>query len=158
MAANFSAESLPALVDGASPESSTSLISSNFPAHDADASFVVFFLGEDRVVRLRVLVDNVAAAAAPSPISFSGSVGGTTTTQLRRRHSSIISLGIRVNICLPTTHELAEGTRGMISLLSHHLASLFQYWDMTSTNVLANFGLRTQGSFLLGKLSKHFTK
>jgi hypothetical protein len=75
MAANFSAESLPALVDGASPESSTSLISSDFPAHDVDeddaifASFVVFFLGEDRVVRVTVsvLVDNVAAAAAPSP-------------------------------------------------------------------------------------------
>jgi len=67
MAANFSAESLPALVDGASPESSTPLISSDFPAHDVDASFVVFFLGEDRVVGLTVLVDNVAAAAAAAP-------------------------------------------------------------------------------------------
>ena len=60
MAANFSAESLPALVDGASPESGTPL----------SASFVEFFLGEeDRVVR--DVVDNVAAAvaaaAAPSP-------------------------------------------------------------------------------------------
>ena len=72
MAANFSAESLPALVDGASPESGTPL--SDFPAHDVDednvASFVEFFLGEeDRVVR--DVVDNVAAAvaaaAAPSP-------------------------------------------------------------------------------------------
>lgn len=74
MAANFSAESLPALVDGASPESGTPL--SDFPAHDVDeddnifASFVEFFLGEeDRVVR--DVVDNVAAAAAPSPPSVS---------------------------------------------------------------------------------------
>jgi len=60
---------------------------------------------------------------------------------LLARKNDEISLGIRVNICLPTTHELAEGTRGVISLFAPprtELAIFVQYWTIPGPNDQSN--------------------